>query len=94
MNKPGSINLLRISFIAVLSHLFVVSCLSQKTVDYFGYYFIQKPSRSFANIEELHLAGSYGAAQKPPFHGLTTKKEGDERFPSIEPHSQRSESDV
>jgi hypothetical protein len=43
-------------------------------IDIFGYYFIQNAPKSFADISEIHLAGSYGAEQTPPFHGLIRMK--------------------
>ena len=42
--------------------------------DIFGYYFIEKSPKAFADISEIHLAGSYGAEQKPPMHGLIRMK--------------------
>lgn len=42
--------------------------------DFFGYYFIQNPTKAFADISEIHLAGTYGEQQKPKFYGLIRMK--------------------
>jgi len=48
----------------------VLPAFSQENVDIFGYYFIEKSPRAFSDISEIHLAGDYGAKEKPPFYGL------------------------
>ena len=54
--------------------------------DIFGYYFIEKPTKDFADISEIHLAGDYGAQQKPPFYGLIRlKKKAAKDFPLLKP---------
>lgn len=57
-------------FAASLATVFALPAFSQKKVDIFGYYSIVKPPRAFADISEIHLAGDYGARQKPPIYGL------------------------
>lgn len=52
----------------------LVNVSAQTNADIFGYYFIEKAPRAFADISEIHLAGNYGAEQKPPFHGLIRLK--------------------
>jgi hypothetical protein len=48
---------------------------AQNGNDIFGYYTIDgKVPAAFADISEIHLAGSYGAEQKPPVHGLIRLK--------------------
>lgn len=45
--------------------------------DIFGYYTIAgKAPAAFADIDTIHLAGSYGAEQTPPVHGLIRPKKG------------------
>jgi hypothetical protein len=59
--------------------VFAIPTFAQKT-DIFGYYFIEKATKDFKDISEIHLAGDYGAKQKPPFYGLirlTSKKAKD-----------------
>ena len=54
---------------------FAVTAFAQNsTTDIFGYYFIEKAPKAFADISEIHLAGNYGAEQKPPFYGLIRLK--------------------
>ncbi len=54
---------------------FAVTAFAQSaTTDIFGYYFIEKAPKAFADISEIHLAGSYGAEQKPPMYGLIRMK--------------------
>ncbi|MBX7173537.1 MAG: hypothetical protein K1X72_21395 [Pyrinomonadaceae bacterium] len=54
---------------------FAVTAFAQSsTNDIFGYYMIEKAPKAFADISEIHLAGNYGAAQKPPFYGLIRLK--------------------
>jgi hypothetical protein len=48
---------------------------AQTKTDIFGYYELQgKIPAAFADIREIHLAGDYGAQQKPPVHGLIRLK--------------------
>ena len=48
---------------------------AQSGNDIFGYYTIAgKAPAAFADISEIHLAGSYGAEQKPPVYGLIRLK--------------------
>jgi hypothetical protein len=45
--------------------------------DIFGYYTIDgRAPAAFANIDTIHLAGSFGAEQTPPVHGLIRPKKG------------------
>lgn len=53
--------------------------------DIFGYYSIDgKAPAAFADIDVIHLAGSYGAEQKPPVHGMIRPKKGRD-FPLLKP---------
>ena len=51
-------------------------CFAQKSgeLDTFGYYYIVKPNKAFADISEIHLAGDYGQTQTPVFFGLIRLK--------------------
>lgn len=61
--------------LAILLGVFTFPLLAQdSTVDFFGYYTIEKAAKGFTDISEIHLAGNYGAEQKPPFHGLIRLK--------------------
>ncbi len=63
-------------FAVVVALILALPAFSQK-VDIFGYYTIEKAPKAFANISEIHLAGNYGAEQKPPVYGLIRfKKSG------------------
>lgn len=42
--------------------------------DFFGYYSIKKPTAAFADVSEIHLAGTYGEQQKPQVFGLIRMK--------------------
>lgn len=54
---------------------FALTAFAQSaTTDIFGYYTIEKAPKAFADISEIHLAGSYGAEQKPPMYGLIRMK--------------------
>lgn len=55
--------------ITLLLVLSAVPAFAQKT-DIFGYYFIEKPSKAFADISEINLAGDEGLNDKPVFYGL------------------------
>lgn len=62
---------------------FALSASAQNETDIFGYYSIEKPTKAFADISELHLSGGYGARQNPPFYGfirLKTKRAKDFRL--------------
>jgi hypothetical protein len=53
--------------------------------DIFGYYTINgRVPAAFADISEIHLAGSYGAEQNPPVHGMIRPKKGKD-FPLLKP---------
>jgi hypothetical protein len=64
----------RILVFAMLLCGFAVSAYSQEKTDIFGYYFIEKAPKAFADISEIHLAGEYGEQQKPPMYGLIRMK--------------------
>jgi len=50
-------------------------------VDIFGYYIIVKPTKDFADISEINLAGDFGENEKPPYYGLIRlKKKSAEDF--------------
>ncbi|HEX9959548.1 MAG TPA: hypothetical protein VGB00_01280 [Pyrinomonadaceae bacterium] len=58
---------------------------AQNGNDIFGYYTIDgKAPAAFADIDVIHLAGSYGAEQKPPVHGMIRPKKGRD-FPLLKP---------
>lgn len=42
--------------------------------DFFGYYYIQQSPKTFADIDVIHLAGSYGEQQTPKIYGLIRMK--------------------
>lgn len=52
---------------------FAIPAFAQK-IDTFGYYFIEKPTKDFSNISEIHLAGDYGAKERPAMFGLIRMK--------------------
>ncbi len=55
-------------------------------VDIFGYYTIVKPSKAFADISLIHLAGDQSLYQKPPFYGLIRlKKKGAKDYALLKP---------
>jgi hypothetical protein len=60
--------------LTILFCAFALPAFAQDEVDIFGYYTIEKPSKAFADIEEIHLAGDYGEMQKPKFYGLIRMK--------------------
>ena len=67
------------SSILFLFLFFAVSVLtafaqSKNTVDIFGYYTIENPTKDFTDISEIHLSGNYGANEKPPVYGLIRLK--------------------
>lgn len=58
---------------------------AQSENDIFGYYTIDgRVPAAFADIFHIHLAGSYGAEQKPPVHGMIRPKKGKD-FPLLKP---------
>ena len=60
-----------ILFVLLLLGTFALSVFAQsKKPEIFGYYSIEKAPRAFVDISEIHLAGNFGAKQKPPFYGL------------------------
>lgn len=65
----------------------VTATRAQTKTDIFGYYELQgKIPAAFADISEIHLAGEYGAEQKPPVYGLIRlKKKSAKDFPLNEP---------
>ena len=60
----------QVLFLVLTSCALALPAFAQNQVDIFGYYYIVKPPKIFADISEIHLAGEYGASQKPPIHGL------------------------
>lgn len=78
------------SFFLSLALLFVGVIFStpvkaQTENDIFGYYTIAgKTPAAFADISEIHLAGTYGAEQKPPVHGMIRPKKGKD-YPLMKP---------
>ena len=67
-------------FAAVIALIFAASFpataqAKKNGKDIFGYfYFKGKTEKDFANIREIHLAGDFGAKEKPPFYGLIRLK--------------------
>jgi hypothetical protein len=61
-------------FAVLFSFTFTLPAAAQSKVDIFGYYSIEKAPKAFADISEIHLAGEFGAQQKPPIHGLIRLK--------------------
>ena len=74
-----------------LSLLFVgfamTTARAQTENDIFGYYFIEgRAPAAFTDISEIHLAGDYGAQQKPPIYGLIRmKKKSAKDFQILKP---------
>jgi hypothetical protein len=69
--------------------VFSTTAKAQNNNDFFGYYAIDgKAPAAFADIDTIHLAGSYGAEQKPPVHGLIRMKNG-EGFPAAQARFKR-----
>jgi len=78
----------KILFLLMLLGLFASPIFDQKNnkVDIFGYYTIEKPTKAFADISEIHLGGNYGAQEKPPVYGLIRlKKKSAKDFPLLKP---------
>lgn len=67
--------IVKILFLPVLLCLFAFPVFSQAAkVDIFGYYFIEKAPKAFADISEINLGGDVGVNDKPPFYGLIRMK--------------------
>jgi hypothetical protein len=66
----------KILFLTMLLCAFALPAFAQDKdkVDIFGYYSIVKPTKAFADISEIHLAGDYGETQNPVFYGLIRLK--------------------
>ena len=64
----------KISLAVIFAAAFALTVAGQTETEIFGYYSIENPTRDFANISEIHLAGTYGAQQKPPVYGLIRLK--------------------
>ena len=77
----------KILFLLTLLGLFPLPTFAQKSkVDIFGYYTIEKPTKNFADISEIHLSGNYGAQEKPPVYGLIRlKKKSTKDFHVLKP---------
>src|SRR4051812_6404379 len=61
----------KVLFLPVLFCVFLVPAFAQTAkTDIFGYYFIEKAPKAFADISEINLAGDVGLKDKPPFYGL------------------------
>jgi hypothetical protein len=78
----------KVFFLLALLVLFTDSAVAQKanTVDIFGYYTINNPTKDFADISEVHLSGNYGAQEKPPVYGLIRlKKKSAKDFQILKP---------
>ena len=71
----------RIPFLTLVLCFLALPAFAQSTkTDIFGYYFLEKPPKAFANISEINLGGDVGLKDKPPFYGLirmTNKKAKD-----------------
>jgi hypothetical protein len=62
-------------FAALFLSFAFINARAQTENDIFGYYTIEgRAPAAFADISEIHLAGDYGARQKPPVHGLIRLK--------------------
>ncbi|MGC2235325.1 MAG: hypothetical protein WA584_04150 [Pyrinomonadaceae bacterium] len=64
----------RILIFTMLFCAFALSAYSQEKTDIFGYYYIEKAPKAFADISEIHLSGDYGEMQNPKFYGLIRMK--------------------
>lgn len=58
----------------IICGLFCYIQAAQIENEFFGYYYIQNPTKDFADISEIHLAGNYGEQQNPKFYGLIRMK--------------------
>lgn len=56
-------------FLTILLVVFAISAFAQSKTDTFGYYTIEKATKDFSDISEIHLAGEYGANENPPDYG-------------------------
>jgi hypothetical protein len=61
-------------FLTILLTVSAISTFAQSKTDTFGYYTIEKSTKDFSDISEIHLAGEYGANEKPPMYGLIRMK--------------------
>lgn len=54
--------------------------------DFFGYYIIRKAPKNFADIDMIHLTGSYGEQETPKTYGLIRmKKKSAKDFQILKP---------
>jgi hypothetical protein len=60
-------------FLTLIVCLFAIPAFAQK-IDTFGYYFIENPTKAFAGISEINIAGDAGLKEKPKFYGLVRMK--------------------
>ena len=75
-------------FLFLMLSASAITTFGQKnqSVDIFGYYTIEKPTKEFADISEVHLSGNYGAKEKPPVYGLIRlKKKSAKDFQVLKP---------
>lgn len=59
----------KLIFFAMLLCIFAIPTFAQTKTDIFGYYTIEKATKAFSDISEIHLAGEYGETQNPPDYG-------------------------
>jgi hypothetical protein len=57
----------------MLFGLLAMPVFAQET-DIYGYYFIEKPTKDFADISEIHFFAGDGTAENPPAYGLIRLK--------------------
>ena len=77
-----------IHFLLLFLSVPALTTFAQKNnkVDVFGYYTIKNPTKTFADISEIHLSGNYGAQEKPPIYGLIRlKKKSAKDFQLLKP---------
>lgn len=72
-------------FIAAFSFVSAVSAQQSKQLDTFGYYYIEKPIKAFADISEISLGGDYGLTEKPVYYGLIRLKKRSSDFRLLKP---------
>ena len=58
----------------LLTFVSFVSAQNAEKFDTFGYYYIQNPTKNFADISEIHLSDDFGSKQNPPVFGLIRLK--------------------
>ncbi len=79
----------KLRFVLILVAFFslcsIASAQKPLKLDTFGYYYIKKPIKAFANISEIHLAGDYGKQEKPPMYGLIRLKDAPRDFKILKP---------